>query len=428
MPQTFFQQYLQTPHEKRLQFQLSHTFSHSPFYRKIAQSLGINPEMIKSFDDIKKIPFTNKSDLQNKDNDFCCLPKSSIIDYTTTSGTAGEPVTLMLSESDLQRLTWNEKKSFETAACKKEDIIQLMTTVDRRFMAGLAYFLGARELGAGIVRVGNGVPEMQWDSIKRVNPNVIVCVPSFILKLAEYAIKNGIDYKNCSVKKAICIGEPVRDAEFKLNTLGKKINEIWPIELFSTYASSEMGAAFTECEQHKGGHLISELLHIEIVDEDGNEVKENESGELVITTLGMESMPLVRFKTGDICFRQNNPCSCGNTNPRLSSILGRKNQMIKFKGTTLYPGALYDVLENFPGIKNYQIEVFTNELGTDEVLVHIGSELSDAGLANEIKSHFQSKLRVAPNLVFELPENLQKRIMPEASRKAIKFIDSRKKI
>jgi phenylacetate-CoA ligase len=428
MPQTFFQNYLQVNPEERLAFQIEYLNQHSPYYKRIFSSVKVPLNELHLQENFTKIPFTEKADLQNYHSDFCCVNKEKIIDYSATSGTSGEPVIIMLTESDLQRLSWNECRSFQIAGCKQNDLIQLMTTMDRRFMAGLAYFMGARELGAGIIRLGNGVPELQWESIIKSKPNVVICVPSFLLKLIDYAVKNGIDYKNSGIKKAICIGEPLRNSDFKLNTLGKKIIEQWPIELYSTYASSEMGAAFTECNSFKGGHLISELLHIEIIDESGNNVKNGEEGELVITNLGMEAMPLLRFKTGDICRMETEVCACGNKSPRLSPVLGRKNQMIKYKGTTLYPSSLFEILDGIEGVKNYQVEVCENEIGTDEMKVYIGCDLEEENLTEQIKERFRSRLRVVPGIFFDKPDDLAKKILPEHSRKAIKFIDNRKKI
>ncbi|HKC68960.1 MAG TPA: phenylacetate--CoA ligase family protein, partial [Bacteroidia bacterium] len=237
--------------------------------------------------------------------------------------------------------------------------------------------------------------------------------------------QHDIDYKNSSIQKAICIGEPIRNEDFTLNTLGKKITENWNLQLFSTYASSEMAAAFTECEHGVGGHLQPDLLYIELVDENGNEVKAGEAGELVITTLGIEAMPLLRFKTGDICKIQYEKCKCGRTSPRLSPILGRKKQMIKYKGTTIYPHALYEILDVLDEVKNYQIEVFTNEIGTDELLVHIGCTNPTEKLEKEIKDFFRAKLRVAPGINFTDVSKLQQLLFPETSRKPIKFVDKR---
>jgi phenylacetate-CoA ligase len=136
-------------------------------------------------------------------------------------------------------------------------------------------------------------------------------------------------------------------------------------------------------------------------------------------------MPLLRFKTGDICIARTGRCACGRTTMRLSSVIGRRGQMIKFKGTTLYPPALYDVLENIPGVNNYIIEVFTGSLGTDQIVLRIGSARRDEAFEKEIKDTFRSKVRVAPEVVFEPVEYIAKKQMPQMSRKQIKFVDLR---
>ena len=261
---------------------------------------------------MQQLPTTTKQELQLHNADFLCVEPRDIIDYVTTSGTLGEPVTIALTEGDLQRLAYNEASSFTMAGCTNDDIMQLMTTIDRRFMAGLAYFLGARELGSGVVRVGNGIPELQWDTIKRVKSTACMVVPSFLTKLIEFAEKSGIDYNTSTLKRAICIGEALRTPDGALTTLGKKISEKWSsLELYSTYASTEMQTSFTECEMHQGGHIPADLIIVELLDENNNPVPDGCPGEVTITTIGVEAMPLVRFKTGDICIRTTlSNCNC----------------------------------------------------------------------------------------------------------------------
>ena len=312
------------------------------------------------------------------------------------------------------------------AGCTKEDVIQLMTTIDRRFMAGLAYFLGARELGSGIVRVGNGIPELQWDTIKRVKSTTCIVVPSFLTKMIEFAEKNNIDHNVSNLKRAICIGEALRTPDGELTTLGSKIHEKWPsLELFSTYASTEMQTSFTECEAHRGGHIPSDLIIVELLDEHNQPVADGEPGEVTITTLGVEAMPLLRFKTGDICIRMSEPCTCGRNSARLSSVIGRKNQMIKFKGTTIYPPILFDILDNIPEVENYIVEVFTNSLGTDQIQIRIGSNNHSEAFVKQIKDIFRSKVRVAPDIQFESVELISRIQTPPMSRKVVKFFDLR---
>lgn len=191
----------------KLREALNYLNEHSPFYQRMFRENGIDLESIKTVDDLVKIPFTEKKNLQLYNRDFICVPAEKIIDYITTSGTLGEPVTFGCTDSDLERLAYNEMKSFSCAGLKPGNIVQLMTTMDKRFMAGLAYFLGIRKLGASIIRVGNGMPQLQWDTINRLHPDTIMCVPSFILRLVEYAEQNNIDYRNSSIKRIIGIGE-----------------------------------------------------------------------------------------------------------------------------------------------------------------------------------------------------------------------------
>lgn len=411
--------------EQQLPVLLEYVQQHSRFYKNVFQKNKIDIQKIRSLEDLQQLPVTTKDDIQLNNDDFICVPPAKIIDYITTSGTLGDPVTFPLTDKDLERLAYNEYISFVCANATSDDIFQLMTTLDRRFMAGLAYFLGIRKLGAGVVRVGAGIPELQWDTINRIQPTAFVTVPSFLLKLIEYAEAHQIDYKNTSIKKAICIGEALRNQDFTLTTLGQKIKDKWNIELYSTYASTEMSTAFTECAEGKGGHHHPELVIVEFLDENNQPVKEGEAGEVTITTLGVEGMPLIRFKTGDLCYHYTEPCNCGRKTIRLGPIVGRRKQMIKYKGTTLYPPALYDILNNIDGINNYVVEVYTNEIGTDEILIRVGCDAINEHFEKDIKDHFRAKLRVAPQLKFESTEQINKLQFPELSRKPVLFFDKR---
>ncbi len=399
--------------------------TNSPFYQNLFMREGVDWRNIKTIDHLAKLPVTTKGDLHHNNKDFFCVSRTQIVDYVTTSGTLGDPVTLALTDFDLNRLAYNEALSFAVAGCNENDVFQLMTTLDRRFMAGMAYFLGARELGAGVIRVGSGMPELQWDTIQRIEPTVLVAVPSFLVRMIEFAEANNIDYRNCSIKKAICIGEPLRNPDFSLNTLGKIIADKWPIELYTTYASTEMATAFTECEHGFGGHHHPELIIVELLGDNNRPVPEGEIGEVTITTLGVEGTPLLRFKTGDLCRALNEPCKCGRTTLRLSPVVGRKQQMIKFKGTTLYPPALYDVLNQIDGVHDYLVEVYTNELGTDAIKVRLAALQTDDDFVKVIKDRFRARLRVAPDIVFESPEKIQQLKFPEMSRKPVVFFDLR---
>lgn len=416
---------IKTFQEEKLREDLAYLAAKSKFYQDMFQANHIAVDKIKTLEDLRCIPFTSKEDLQTRNQDFFCVEPSEIRDYITTSGTLSDPTTFAMTEKDLVRLAYNEAISFTGTGSKSGDIFQLMTTIDKRFMAGYAYCMGIRMMGGGLVRVGNGIPQLQWDTIRRIKPDTIICVPSFILRIIRYAEEHGIDYKNSSVKKAVCIGENLRNDDFSLNLLGSKIKEKWDIDLYSTYASTEMATSFCECPAGKGGHHHPELIICELIDEEGNPVAEGEAGELVVTTLGVEGMPLLRFRTGDVARFHYEPCSCGRTSMRISPIIGRKKQMIKFKGTTLYPAAIFDVLDNVDYVENYLVELSSNEIGMDHLTVYIGVRNPNDNMIKQLKDNFRAKLRVAPDVKFRAIEEIHAIQFPEMNRKPTKFIDIR---
>jgi len=374
---------------KAFRVALDYVMEHSTFYKKHFSSIQ-NIDTL-TLNEIAKLPLTTKEDLNKSNMDFLCVPQSEVVDYVTTSGTTGEPVFIGLTDKDLDRLALNEAMSFECSGVQKGELIQLMTTIDRRFMAGIAYFLGARKLGTGIIRVGAGNPELQWDSILKFKPKHLIAVPSFLLKMIDYAEKHKIDFKNSSIESVICIGEPIRNEDFTKNRLHEKITSQWPINLYSTYASTEMGTAFAECKSQKGGHQHPELIISEILDDNNQPVEEGDIGELTITTLQTEGMPLIRFKTGDLIRAHKTACDCGRNSMRLSPVIGRKKQMIKYKGTTIYPPAMYDLLNDFSEIEHSIIKIEHNDIGLDTITLELYSPVFSNDLEESHKATFPSK-------------------------------------
>lgn len=410
---------------QRLREAVAYASKHSPFYKSLFAKHNSDLRL-KNVADLSSLPTTCKDDLQNHNWDFLCVSKSEIVEFTSTSGTLGKPVTIGLTEKDLQRLAYNESISFACADGTSDDLYQLMLTLDRQFMAGIAYYEGIRKLGAGLIRVGPGLPALQLETIQRLKPTVLVAVPSFLVKLIEYAKQVGVDLNSTSVKKAICIGEGVRNESLEFNTLGNKIRESWDIHLYSTYASTEMQTAFTECGHGKGGHLHPELIYLELLDDEGNVVGNGEAGEITITTLGVEGMPLIRYRTGDIARIHHESCACGRNTLRVGPIVGRKQQMIKLKGTTLYPPALFELLQ-LNGVIDYVVEAFTGNLGTDELKLHIHFDPNrKESVEKELLGFFQSRLRVVPEIVSVSLKEIEALQHSGNTRKVKKFIDNRK--
>ena len=393
----------------------------SPFYRN---RINLNS-------DFKEHLFTNKSDLENFNNDFLSVSKDKVVDIVMSSGTTGKATKVMYTEHDLERLAFNEAKSFAGCGIVKNDVILLTCTIDRCFIAGLAYFSGARALGAATIRNGHGTLESHMQMILMHEPTVIVGVPSFIRKLGEYLKANGVEPALSSVKKIVCIGEPLRDSGMNFLRVAQDIESMWNVKVYSTYASSETVTTFCECEKQCGGHLHPELAIVEIIDEHDNVLLPGEVGEVVVTPMGVEGMPLVRFKTGDISFIIDKPCSCGRNSIRLGPIIGRKKQMLKIKGTTVYPQTIFATLPEVEGIADFYIEVTSQDDLSDQVDIHIalGSDkpesLSGSDMIESVKEILQSRLRVKPRVVIDEIKDLRRVVYTSKSRKPIRFIDKR---
>lgn len=410
---------------EQIQALLQYLQERSPFYRKRFQEWSINPADIHSLEDLRRLPFTTKEDIQQYNRDFLCVPQQQVAEYTATSGTLGQPVTIALTASDLERLAYNEYCSMQLMELDEQDTLQLMLTLDKQFMAGMAYYTGAQKLGAALIRTGPGLPQMQLDVIQRLQPTVLVAVPSFLLKLKEYAHSHNLNLGQLSPQKVLAIGESIRDAAFQPNTLTTRINEDWNIELFGTYAATEMQTAFTECTAHQGGHLQTELLYVELLDEEGHPVAPGTPGEVTITTFGVEGMPLLRYRTGDLCIGYYEPCSCGRTSMRLGPVLGRKKQMIKYKGTSLYPPMLAEVLHRLDFIQEYVIELTRDEYAQDLLILHIHASDPQQRERDILKQQLQSSLRVLPQINWCSMEQILHMQFPNGSRKPIRFWDRR---
>lgn len=398
---------------------IHYAVNHAPFYQRHFANNALNS---LSWEVFSTLPFTTKEDLSQNNRDFLCVPANQVAEYVTTSGTSGKPVTIYLTKKDLVRLAKNEKESFELTGAKAGDLFQLMTTIDKQFMAGLAYYLGVQELNAGMIRIGPGVPALQWNSILENKPTILIAVPSFLVNLIDYAKQNGIDINQTSVRAAICIGEPIREDDLSENVLARRIHADWDIELFSTYASTEMGAAFTECTAHQGGHLNEDLIYLEVLDEEGNNVPHGEKGEIVITTLGTEGTPLIRYKTGDVARIYRGACKCGRTSPRVGPILGRKNQMIKFKGTTIFPPSIYEIFDSRSEVSCYKIEVAKDYLGHDTITILLENRIEHHPVMSLIIEDCKAKLRVVPHFVFLETDYLRSQVFKNHMRKPEKIV------
>ncbi len=397
----------------------------SPFYREAFRRDGVRAEMIRSVGDLEMIAPTCKEDLAAHTEEFHCVSREETADIVTTSGTTGRPVIYPLTRGDVARLAQNERLSFTCAGITPGDTVLVAVTLDKCFMAGMAYYEGIKLLGATAVRVGSGSPAMLVDMVKRLGATAIVSVPSFLARVAEYARDRGIDTASLGVKRLVCIGEPVRGASFELNNLGGRIADAWSAKVYSTYGATEVAGSLCECEAGCGGHLHPALLHVEILDDDGRRVEPGGIGEVVATTIGVDALPLVRFRTGDVSFLVSERCPCGRYTPRIGPILGRKNEMLKFKGTTVFPTSVYNVLDSISNVMDYVLVATASTELSDELEVVAAVSNDSADAMAEIAERLKGALKVTPRIRFASSDQLAAARGSDGYRKKRLFVDRR---
>ncbi len=403
---------------------VAHCARHSPYYRRLFKEAGVRAADI-GLDNLAELPLTTKADFATHNADFLAVPTADIVDIVLSSGTTGTPTRVMYTERDLQRLAYNEEISFTACGLTPADTALLTCTMDRCFIAGLAYFLGIRAVGAAAIRNGHGTLASHAGIIASIRPTVLVGVPSFLRKLAVYLNEHGANAARTSVRKLVCIGEPVRGADMAPLKLGADLRALWGADVHSTYASSECITSFCECTAQQGGHLHPDLAILEILDARGRPVPAGTPGEIVLTPLGIEGMPLLRFKTDDIGFIvPGPPCSCGRTSPRLGPILGRQRQMMKVRGTTLYPQAVFIALDEIPNAGDYYLEIRTDGDLSDDLIIHLGAHAQQPPVA-WIREQLQARLRIAPTIVVEPEEDVKRRVYTPESRKPVRVLDRR---
>jgi phenylacetate-CoA ligase len=348
-----------------------------------------------------------------------------VVDVVTTSGTTGRPLVLQMTEADLRRLAHNEFLCFRAAGLAPGDTVLLGVTLDRCFIAGLAYWLGLREAGCTAVRVGAGVPRMHLDLLDRLRPSAIVAVPSFLRLLAEQAAEARVDLRQASVRRLVCIGEPVRQPDFSPNRVGAFLAAAWNARVVSTYGNTELACSLCECEAGRGGHVLPGLLHVEILDETGAPVPDGTPGELVATTLGIEGMPVIRYRTGDIAALDREPCACGRVTPRVGPVLGRRHQKLKVKGTTLFPAALQAVLDDTPGVEAYVIVATSEADLSDAVEIRFSCAGPPERVLAELRAAFPGRTKVTPRLTVAPRAEIEALQAADGARKRRFFVDRR---
>ena len=396
------------------------------FYKELFDAHHIDIEAIKDVGEISRLPLTTRGDIDSSPAKFGLQDVTEFSDIALTSGTTGEAVVVPYTKNDLHRLAFNEAVAFYGAGVRDKDCVLLTVTLDRCFIAGLAYYSGVTLLGAAAVRSGPGQAVRQWQIIEKLKPRVIVGVPTFLKEIGVWGVENGIDVRNGSVDTIVTIGEPARKPDCSPTQLGRDLQTIWGAELFSSYGATEFETAFCDCSEFAGGHVHPELMIVEVVDDQGNVLPDGSPGEVVVTPLGVEGFPLVRFRTGDIARLDSSACKCGWNTKRLGPVEGRLAQRLKYRGTTLYPETIFNALQDMLEITGAYVEVRTAVGGGDDISVVVG--VSDLNTdVQKVEDKLQAHLRVRPSIILKKSEDVRSVMTGDGGRKPKKFFDLRSK-
>jgi len=366
---------------KRLSTTVSYVCKNSPIYKKKFSEQGISPKSIKYIDDISKLPFTVKEDLRDTyPFGLFSKPIKEIKEIHVSSGTSGTPTVVGYTKDDLK--LWSEvmARALCCAGAEPGDMIHIMYGYGL-FTGGLGLHYGAMEMGLTIIPASAGQTKRQLQLMQDFKPRIVACTPSYVLFLAEEAREMGLVPREGSWEIGVFGAEPWSEA------MRKEIESTWDMIATDIYGLSEIigpGVA-QECIHRDGLHIFSDVFYPEIIDpKTGKEVPEGQDGELVITTLTKQGIPLIRYKTRDIVSINYKLCSCGRTSPRISRIKGRTDDMIIVRGINVFPSQIEHVLLGIEGTQpHYQLVVDRKAGALDELEILV--EVEERVFSDEIK-------------------------------------------
>ncbi len=358
--------------ERKLRALVYYVYEYSPFYRQKFKQHGIHPWDISGLKDLNKLPFTSKKDLRdNYPFGLFTVPLSQVVRFHASSGTTGKPTVVGYTQRDID--VWVECLCRGLTSCgvTNEDIVQVSYGYGL-FTGGLGFHYAVERLGATVIPTSAGNTQRQIELMKDLHTTVIACTPSYMLYMIEVARKMEVDIREDTRLRMGIFGAEPWSEETR-----KRIEEKAGIEAYDVYGTSELGGPlFTECQEKNGIHIWADHYLIEVVDpKTGEQVGEGEKGELVVTTLTKEALPLIRWRTGDITIMESEKCACGRTHPRIMRILGRTDDMIIVRGVNVFPSQIEHVLMQVPEVGEHYLIILERKEGLDEMTVQV--ELSD---------------------------------------------------
>jgi len=405
---------------ERLQNLVAYVLDNSVFYQNKFKEAGISAGDIRDISDLNKLPFTRKTDLRdNYPFGMLCVPLRDVVEIHASSGTTGNPTVVAYTRNDIK--LWSEvmARTLVVAGANPDDILQNAYGYGL-FTGGLGVHYGALELGASVIPMSSGGTKRQLKLMHDFKSTVLTCTPSYAILMAEEAREMGYDPRKSPLRIGIFGAEPWSDG------LRREIEDAWDITALDIYGLSEIigpGVA-QECPAKNGLHIYNDVFFPEVINpKTGEVVDEGEDGELVITTLTKEAIPLIRYRIGDIVSITYERCSCGRTQPRISKIKGRTDDMLIIRGINVFPSQIEAVLMDVEGAQPHYLLVVDRIKGLDtlEVQVEVSEEIfSDEikrlqRLSETIKKEIESVLALVVDVKLVEPKTIE-RSMGKAKR------------
>jgi len=397
----------------------------SHFYRNRFKEAGVKPENIKTLEDVTRLPFTFKKDLRdNYPTGMFCVPLNQVVRFHVSSGTTGKPTVVGYTRGDVDGWTTSLARALTACGLGRGDIIQVSYGYGL-FTGGLGLHYGAEEIGASVIPMGVGNTERQIELMIDLKATAIACTPSYLLHMNEVAKKMGISVKDDTCLKAAILGAEPWSLETR-----RRIENTMGIKAYDIYGTSELsGPLFTECEQQNGIHVWADHFLIEVIDKNGDPVKEGQRGEMVVTTLSKEALPLIRYRIGDITILNNKECECGRTHPRIMRILGRADDMLIIRGINVFPSQIESVLMTIPEVGEHFQILAERDGELDELTVRV--EVTKAAFSDKLADLMKLEKKIGYELqkVLNLStkvELVETGTLPRSQGKSQKVIDKRK--
>lgn len=410
---------------RELKTLVNNLYSFNQFYHDRMRAQNVHPDDINCLEDISKLPFMYKQDLRdNYPTKMFNVPNNQIVRYHVSSGTTGKPTLVGYTENDLAYWTEALARSLTSIGIGRDDTMQVSYGYGL-FTGGLGLHYGAEKVGATVLPTGTGSTERQIELMMDLGVTAIACTPSYLIHLGDVAKKMGVDIRrDTKLRKAVLGAEPWSES------MRQHIEESMGIKAYDIYGTSEQaGPMFTECEERKGIHIAGDIMYVEIIDpETGESLGPGQKGEMVVTMLKKEAMPMIRYRIKDVTTLMEDECECGRTSPRISRITGRTDDMLIIRGINVFPSQIEYTLLQIPEVGDQYMIYVTREGALDNMLLQVeirpeafSDKVEDMiRLRARIESELKKYLNIAVTVELKAPGEL-----PRFEGKAKRVIDKR---